>query len=241
MSLAKIRNSISTWILRENLRRFLGRISQIVEYRFEDWDWDAIRFGLTDTSAAGSRWYSYDLLGVRRIGLRIAVDGDERRLRVIVDSDDTSMSSIDAVVAIMQRYEDEKESSGFASLAEDAFGSIPVPNWKKIVACDAAHLSICDECQEASSFFTRRSWSSLSGAKIGLPRTTAGLGFLTAEARRYFFPAYLVRAFRDNDAELLEIATDHVHLGHLTPFQHELVIFAESILNSGEFGPIPGY
>ena len=62
---------IDTWIHDSNLRMFLGTVAVRIGATFDDWDWDAIRFGVQDSSEDQNRRYDYDLQGdppVQRCG-----------------------------------------------------------------------------------------------------------------------------------------------------------------------------
>src|SRR5579871_2687141 len=56
----------------DQLRRFLALLSGVSEYRFDEGDWDAVRFGLETTANDKEGGYEYDLLGKRPISLRLA-------------------------------------------------------------------------------------------------------------------------------------------------------------------------
>ncbi len=224
-------NAITTWIPESNLLLFLERVSARIGYRFEDWDWDAIRFGIRDTDLNQDRWYAYELSGTPPIAFAFARTEEAGRLRVNVAAEERMAVRIDALARIMQCYDPTTGMRDLETLIEAAFPATPRPDPNHIVACDSAHLAHCLECQDALACFRDKHWMDLLREETPLPRSVAGLGFITLEARRFFFPAYLVRALRDQDAELLEIALGSLERETWTPLQQELLDFARSLLH----------
>ncbi|WP_159045099.1 hypothetical protein [Streptomyces sp. NRRL F-5122] len=58
------------WLKRDNLKGFLLMVSEVIEYRFDDSDWDAFQAGL-DSSNQGSSWFDYPLVG--RVSVRVEI------------------------------------------------------------------------------------------------------------------------------------------------------------------------
>jgi hypothetical protein len=229
--------TINTWIPQANLSLFLERVSTLIGYGFDDWDWDAIRFGVRDTDLKQDRWYEYELSGKPPVELAFAKAEDAKRLRVKVETEDRTAVRINALTRIMQCYEEAIGTQDLETLIEAAFIETSLPDQDKIVACDAAHLARCPECQEALAFFGGKHWIVLLKENTSLPSplpgSYAGLGFLTLEARRFFFPAYLVKAIRDKDKELLEEALGNLGQETWTPLQQQLIEFARHLLQTG--------
>lgn len=229
--------TINTWILQDNLLLFVGRVSVLIGYGFEDWDWDAMRFGVRDTDIKQDRWYEYGLSGKPLVELAFAEGEDAKRLHVKVETEDCAAVRIEALARIMQCYEEALGTQALEILMEAAFIETPLPDQDKQIACDAAHLARCPECQDALAFFGGKHWRTLLREEVPLPSSLggsyAGLGFLTLEAQRFFFPAYLVMAIRDKDKDLLENALDRVGRELWTPLQQELIEFARQLLLTG--------
>ena len=139
--------TINTWIPQDNLFRFLGRVSVLIRYAFEDWDWDAIRFGVHDTDIKQDRWYEYGLNGKPPVEFAFAGTEDAKRLHVKVETEDYVAVRIEALARIMQCYEETSGTQNLEILMAAAFIETPMPDQDKIVACDAAHLAHCPECQ----------------------------------------------------------------------------------------------
>ena len=137
----------------------------------------------------------------------------------------------------MQCYEEASGTQALKILMEAAFSESPMPDRDKIVACDAAHLARCLECQEALAFFGGKHWITLLRKEVPLLNSWggsyAGLGLLTLEAQCFFFPVYLVTAIRDKDKNLLENVLERVGQEHWTPLQQELIAFARQLLRTG--------
>jgi hypothetical protein len=229
--------TINTWLLQENLSLFLERVSALVGYGFEGWDWDALRFGVRDTDIKQDRWYEYTLSGNPPVELAFAGAEDAKRLHVKVESEDRTAVRIEALARIMQCYEEALGTQDLEMLIEAAFLETHLPDQDKLVACDAAHLARCPECQEVLAFFGGKHWRTLLREEVPLPSALggfyAGLGLLTLEAQRFFFPAYLVTAIRDKDKDLVENALERVGQEHCTPLQQELIEFARHLLQTG--------
>lgn len=226
--------TINTWILQDNLYLFLERVSTLIGYGFEDLDWDANRFGVRDTDSNQDRWYEYILEGQPPVELAFAGAEDAKRLHVKVKTEDCTAVRMEALARIMQCYTEASGMQDLKILVEVAFLETSLPDRDKIVACDAAHLACCLECREVLAFFGGKHWMTLLREKVPLPGSLsgsyAGLGFLTLEAQRFFFPAYLLKAMRDKDKDLLERAVDCVGQELWTPLQQELIEFARHLL-----------
>ena len=229
--------TINTWIPQDNLLRFLERISILVRYGFGDWDWDAIRFGVHYTDIKQDCWYEYELNGKPPVELAVAGAEGAKRLQVKIVTEERVAAWIEALARIMQCYEETSGTQNLETLMEAAFIETPMPDQDNIVACDATHLAHCSECQDVRAFFGSKHWMTLLREEAPLPSALggayAGLGFLTPEAQRFFFPAYLVTATRVKDKDLLESALDRVGREHWTPLQQELIEFARHLLQTG--------
>lgn len=79
----------------------------------------------------------------------------------------------------------------------DAFKDLSYPGDERI-ACDPGH---CQECQECYLFFTGRHWQELAEPAVKLPFNLAGPAFLTAQAKIFFLPAYMIQGLSDADSE----------------------------------------
>jgi len=59
---------IKAWILEENLKPFLEIMASLVDYTFNEDDWNAIQWGIRETAVEANRWYDYEL-GGRYLGI----------------------------------------------------------------------------------------------------------------------------------------------------------------------------
>jgi hypothetical protein len=216
----------TTWVRRENLRLFLERLAALIGCRFTEDDWDAVRFGVEDALPRDGAWYEYPLYG--RITVQLAFAGMEHaeRIHVRVEAPEPDLAHVLAMVRIMQCYSPRDESNDLEILAEVAFIDERPPADRRVTACSDAHFAVCTECQEAEAFYGGRHWRDMLSDRERLPQGFAGLGFLTPEARRFFFPAYLVRGLRDTEGTLIAEALDSVKDAAWSPLQSQLIAFA---------------
>lgn len=77
----------------------------------------------------------------------------------------------------------------------EAFADITYPGDSDI-AGDANH---CEECGECYEFFVGKHWRELASSAVNLPTNWAGPTFLTAKAKIFFLPAYLIQGLSDFD------------------------------------------
>lgn len=92
------------WIIEYNLKPFVETLSGFVGYRFDDWDRDAIRFGIKDTDVEADRWYEYGPIGERPVKLRIARDPGSIVVFVQVEADKDLEEKATIAAAIMCDY-----------------------------------------------------------------------------------------------------------------------------------------
>jgi len=103
----------SDWILEDNLKPFVETLSGFVGYRFDDRDWDAIRFNLKDTDVEAERWYDYELAGERTAKLRLARDPGSIVLFVRVQADEDLERRAAVATEIMGSYWLSESSTRF--------------------------------------------------------------------------------------------------------------------------------
>ena len=69
---------VATWVWPGNVRAVFDTLSRWLRYAFDEADWQAVQFGLTDTDADRDRWFSYALVGVPQVEVHVARnEGDE--------------------------------------------------------------------------------------------------------------------------------------------------------------------
>lgn len=221
----------TTWILQDNLRLFLERGSALIAYPFDESDWDAVRFGARETNIARNEWYEYELFGEPSVKFAFAEQGDRRCVRVHIETSDSVLTRLAALARIMQCY--EETSAALEILTQSAFLETQEPFQGKLMSCAPEHLAICEECQEAQEFFSGKRWIDLLQGDYRLPWGWADAVFLSKEARRYFFPAYLVSAIHnkdDNETDALDYALKLVEQENWTPLQQALIEFATYLI-----------
>lgn len=103
-----------SWIIEDNLKPFVETLSGFVGYRFDDWDWDAIYYGVRDTNKEVDRWYEYELIGDRKMKLCLArADGSfPIFVRVEADKDLEEKAAIAADIMCDYWLTDRPKESG---------------------------------------------------------------------------------------------------------------------------------
>ncbi len=92
------------WINKDNLKPFIETLSGFVGYRLDDWDWDAIFYGVRDTNDEEDRWYEYELIGDRKFKVRLARDAESDLIFVLVEADKDLEEKAAIAAEIMQSY-----------------------------------------------------------------------------------------------------------------------------------------
>lgn len=214
----------------DNLPMFLNRVAKLAAYTLTDSEHDAIRFGLRDTDETKDKWYDYPILGEARIDLAFANGSDEKNITIRYDADAAVRAMIDHLVIILQHYHPDPKACRLPKLIEKAFPTDAALAGNRVVACDDKHLAQCLECREVRSNFQGKRWTELVARNGRPPRSAAGPGFLTQDARTYFFPAYLIAAARDRDPEWLEIArSGGISEERFTPLQRRIAEFVADL------------
>lgn len=215
------------WIREDNLKLFLEMASEVVGYRFDAWDWDAIRFGIRDTGRKQDIWYEYALVGTSPVHFSFAREGIDH-LSLKVEAEAMILTRFEALTRITQCRFDGSMSQELENLIESAFASMSYPGDEHIMACEETHLAGCVECQEAFAFFRGKDWKELAREDASLPYHYGGPIFLTSEARRFFIPAYLITALRHSNREKLEAVLSLMPADQweFTPLQQQLISFA---------------
>jgi hypothetical protein len=216
---------ISTEIREDNLQPFLERVSTLIGYAFDAWDWDAIRFGIQDTHRQSEAWYTYDLGSSPTVKIGLARSEDTAKLAVQVEAEEPILARIEAVALIMQIVSSNISPQEVIHLVETAFPDRDYPGDDQMIACDAEHLSVCTECQEALDYFRGKRWQDLLHDTDTLPRYYGGLALLAPEARCFFLPAYVAMALQNKDRELLEIVLEEGKDQDWSLLQEELRAF----------------
>ncbi len=92
------------WILEENLKPLLETLSGFIHYRFDDWDWTAIRFGIINTDAGKNQWYEYPLIGEQTVLVKIAMDPGSSVVHVEMQSEPGVEEKAEVAMEIFQTY-----------------------------------------------------------------------------------------------------------------------------------------
>ena len=98
------------WLWRANLRPFMEMCSSVVEYSFDNSDWDAVQLILssTDDELPRAAWGTYPLVGAHDrldIAFARAVGGDEVRIVVTGAADAERQATVAAFLQVCATYE----------------------------------------------------------------------------------------------------------------------------------------
>ena len=151
-----------------------------------------------------------------------------------VPTDGRTVEKIGAITRIMQCFENAGDTQDLEILIRAAFIEYQLSDQERVINCNLDHLAWCVECQEAQAYFRGKLWTALLDEDKELPQSVSGLECLTLGARRYFFPAYLLKSMREKDVHLLSIALHAVGGETWTPLQEELIEFVKSLLQYPE-------
>jgi uncharacterized protein DUF6714 len=172
-----------TWrVRRENLTRLLEILAAISGCPFDEWDQDALRFGLRGTDAGAGAWYEYGLFGAAPIHLRLA-HAPHDRFAVEATADGES----EAAVARAVETSDEE----ILELVRQAFRSVPRPE-------HFTNYRHCLECEEYDLLLCSRTWDTLTHRDVRW--TWSPVGFLEPDGFRYWMPA-LLRLLLERDEQ----------------------------------------
>jgi hypothetical protein len=92
------------WIDETNLKPFLETVAQFAGYELNNWDWDAINYGVKSSDHERGRWFIYEIEGVQSVTIRLAIDPGTAVLFVEIDSEPPVESKADVAIVIMQSY-----------------------------------------------------------------------------------------------------------------------------------------
>jgi hypothetical protein len=98
---------VAGWVWDSNVRPLVDSVAVLVDYRTDEWDWDAVTFGLDGTdSETLDGWYSYPLVGTDTVTLELANDPGTSVVHVRVrHSGGTLLAArLDTVIAMLNQY-----------------------------------------------------------------------------------------------------------------------------------------
>jgi hypothetical protein len=99
--------ALSGWVWDTNVHALVAALGGLVNYEPDDWDWNAIDFGLAATDAeACDRWYTYPLVGTRALTLAMANEpgASVTSVRVHHPGDPVLLARIETVLALLSRF-----------------------------------------------------------------------------------------------------------------------------------------
>jgi len=186
-----------TWeVSTDRLPRLVEILAGISGCPFDDWDRDALRYGLPGTNAAAGAFFDYPLCGPTPISLRLAHAAFGRVL--------VTASADAGTVARLAGIEEVSEAEAWAQLCR-AFRAAPRP--ERFVDHPG-----CPECEGHDQLLQGRDWDTLSPYDVRY--TWWPVGFLKPEGFRYWLPAFLRLSFTEEEegyAYLLREYLDRPH------------------------------
>ncbi len=64
------------WISQDNLHPFMLILAKVVFCKFDETEWEEVRYGVSRTSDEKSEWFDYKLNGLYTVTLRLARDAN---------------------------------------------------------------------------------------------------------------------------------------------------------------------
>jgi hypothetical protein len=171
-----------TWkVSTDRLPRLVEILAGISGCPFDDWDRDALRYGLPSTNAAAGAYFYYVLCGPTPISLRLAHAAGGR---VAVTA--TADAGTEARLA---RIELNSDAEAWEQLCR-VFGAVPRP--ERFINHPG-----CPECEGHDRLLCARDWETLSHYDVRY--TWSPVGFLKADGFRYWLPALLRLSFTEDE------------------------------------------
>jgi hypothetical protein len=212
-----------------NLSRFLERVAALVDYSYNSWDADAIHYGLRDSKPTGFDYTFHADTDTRSIAFHFVALPKSNDIAVTFRAAANDAVILLAFGELMHDFTPDAEYFGLLNQIDAAFCEPAPPSDDPfaVIDCSPEHLAICEEHREALAFFQQPDWMNLLQNNGVLPTGYATIAFLSDNAARFAFPAYLASGLRYPDFEILQVAIDRTGTDWLTPKGHELVALAQ--------------
>lgn len=176
------------WLVRAaNLNRLLQLLSQAVDYRFDEWDEDAIQLGLETTGGADGRWYDYELYGQETISLRLSRGAGDC---VVVEA--SAPAAVESALSPIIETSDEE----IVAQVYRAFASAPRPEHP------VRNPQHCPECEEHDALMRARRWDTLTHHDVRY--TWSPVVFLSPAGFRYWLPAFVRLSLTPDEYDFLD-------------------------------------
>ncbi len=229
-----------SWMLEENIVNFVKIVSERVGYNADEWDTDAVKFGLENTKESENQWFQYPLIGQITLELSYA-SGSNNIIHVRGDVPAQIIPNIQAVLVILQVHCAEGETDDVEGLVVDAFKSSVRPKW--LLGCSPAECRRSYfEYSKILKAFSDMEWRDLT-RENNRPPLNSDLYLLNEQSLQYFYPAYLIASLRDWNAIWVEQIQRMEHEGWVslpasaTPLQRELQLFVLRVLGARPDAP----
>ncbi|MDH5178055.1 MAG: hypothetical protein OEZ39_16245 [Gammaproteobacteria bacterium] len=96
---------IENWIDDRNLIPVAEAISLLCNYKFEDWDKDAIDEGAKDSDESQNKWYEYEFVGDFNIKFSVTIEPGSSDYTIRVESEKDIEQAVNVIVGLAQSYE----------------------------------------------------------------------------------------------------------------------------------------
>ena len=143
-----------------NLKLFLTIIASKITARFEEEDWDAIRYGIQDTEAGKTEWYSYTLFGEPNVTFTFSHRPTSQNVEVQFQTEANLHELVASMGRVLEAYS-PTSTEHIETLIEEAFAANSHPPKTRVTSCTMEHLEICIECQEVMDTFQGKHWKEL--------------------------------------------------------------------------------
>lgn len=207
---------ILEYIPKEKIIYFLIKIAKLISYPIDELDIDTVNEGISDLNC-NKDCFKYCFTSNDEINFAICINGGSDNYKVKIKSNHLISERILAISKIS--HVSNSDLNYFKSIVLDEFKSFIYPGDENIVFCSG------DECEDCEDFFIGKNWNELINKN--LPLGYAGPSFLSKSARKYYFPAYLIKAFESKDKWYLEYSLDDSEFKELNTMQKELVLYVK--------------
>jgi hypothetical protein len=92
------------WIWTANLRPFLEVVGRLVTYKLEDWDWDAVSFGIESTDSERGPWFEWPI-GDATVLLALEPGADEMVMVSVRRIDGSARQLLGFAADLMRAYD----------------------------------------------------------------------------------------------------------------------------------------
>ena len=96
---------IENWIDDRNLIPVATAICWLCNYKFDDWDRDAIEEGARDSDETKNKWYEYEFNGNYKIKFAVTIEPGSSNYSIRVESEENIEQAVNSILGLGQCYE----------------------------------------------------------------------------------------------------------------------------------------